>query len=47
MGITRILRKASSYLLGQKSQEPQSEVLLNKFISFLAVLSWKTELKKM
>ena len=32
---TRSPRKAASYLLGQKSQEPQSMWLLNKFISFL------------
>ena len=44
---TRILRKASSHLLGQVTGATIRTWLLNKFISFLAVLTWKTGLKKM
>ena len=39
--------EGSSHLLVLKSRATIRMWLLNKFISFLAVLSWKTGLKKM
>ena len=43
---TRIPRKAASHLLGQVTGATIRTWLLNKFISFLAVLSWTTGLKE-